>query len=376
MQLKPVIIQNIFESLPLGLIVIDSQGEIVIANQAASRILGYPSEMFKGKGWGDLFIDRYKNIDFNQVLLDVIRERRINLHRSVSYSRPTGETLQLSITTSFLKEDEEIAGIVVLIDDVTEIHHLRLREKAALEEKNRLQQQRAEGLKNFSLAVAHQIRNPVASIGGFAMRGLKQLDENHSITVYLNHILGESGRLEAIVRAVNNYANIPPPALTKVSIARILKEAQTRLTQKAIALSKKINWTVRVDTSEATVDPVLFAQALDEVLLNSLESFDGDQGSIEMAVSVDRGRVHLEITDSGTGILEQDEPYIFDPFFTTKAVGVGTGLCKVEKIIVEHTGIVTVESRPEKGTKVTIQWPGGLQADPLSRPTPSIIPII
>jgi len=208
------------------------------------------------------------------------------------------------------------------------------------------------------------------------MRGLKQLDENHSITVYLNHILGESGRLEAIVRAVNNYANIPPPTLAKVSIARILKEAQTRLTQKAIALSKKINWTVRVDTSEATVDPVLFAQALDEVLLNSLESFDGDQGSIEMAVSVDRGRVHLEITDSGTGILEQDEPYIFDPFFTTKAVGVGTGLCKVEKIIVEHTGIVTVESRPEKGTKVTIQWPGGLQADPLSRPTPSIIPII
>ncbi len=93
MKIKSIVIQNILESVPVGLLVIDPQGEIVTTNRAASEIL-------KGKGWGELFFDNDHNIDFNQVILDVIQEKRVNLHRSVNYSGPTGETLRLSMTTS------------------------------------------------------------------------------------------------------------------------------------------------------------------------------------------------------------------------------------------------------------------------------------
>jgi len=358
MKIKSIVIQNILESVPVGLLVIDPKGEIVTTNRAASEILGYSSEMLKGKGWGELFFDNDQNIDFNQVILDVIQEKRVNLHRSVNYSRPTGETLRLSITTSFLKENEEVAGIVVLMDDITEIDRVRRRERAILEEKNRIQRQRAEGLQKLSLAVAHQIRNPVTSIGGFSMRILKTLDENNPSTDYVHNILTGTKRLEDIVKAVSDYADLSPVVPAEVLISDILEKARVRFDQEAIGLSKKVDWSIRVEPIEVEVDPELFSKALNEILSNSLESFRGGEGSIAIAVFEDVNNLRVEITDNGAGVSEEDIPYIFDPFFTTKAVGVGMGLCKAQRIIAEHKGEISVESSPGKGTKVTIKLPG------------------
>ncbi len=90
---------------------IDSKGEIITTNRSVSEILGYATDMLEGKGWGEIFFDTDNNVEFNQVIVDVIQEKKINLHRDTSYVRPTGETLQLSITTSFLRENGEIVGI-------------------------------------------------------------------------------------------------------------------------------------------------------------------------------------------------------------------------------------------------------------------------
>ena len=86
--IKTIVIQNILESIPVGLLVINSEGEIVTANRAASQILGYTRETLNGKGWGDLFISDMDNLDFNQVFLDVIQERQVNLCRNVNYVDP------------------------------------------------------------------------------------------------------------------------------------------------------------------------------------------------------------------------------------------------------------------------------------------------
>ena len=164
----------------MGLLVINPDGEIVTSNNAASNILGYACRMFEGKGWGDLFLEDSRNQAFNQVILDVIQEKKVNLHRRVPYVQPGGRTLQLSITGSFLRENEQIAGIVLILHDVTELQLLHDREKQVLREKHRLEHERAEGLTRLAMAVAHQIRNPVMSIGGFAVRILSKIDENSS----------------------------------------------------------------------------------------------------------------------------------------------------------------------------------------------------
>ena len=341
----------------MGLLVINPGGEIVTSNDAASGILGYACRMFESKGWGELFLEDSRNQAFNQVILDVINEKKVNLHRRVPYVQPSGKTLQLSITGSYLRENEQIAGIVVIFHDVTELQLLHEREKQVLREKHRLERERAEGLTRLATAVAHQIRNPVMSIGGFAMRILNKTDENSSIAVYLKNILSDAERLEAIVRVVSEYTRIPAAKPVQVSISAILEKEMAQLQAKATELSMRVTWSLALSVVEFPVDPVLFRRAICEVLLNAMEFLKSDEGSVEIFLLEEKKDLLLEIVDNGVGISEKDMPYVFDPFFTTKAVGVGMGLCLVRRIIGEHGGDVRIVSNLGKGTKVIMRFP-------------------
>ena len=341
----------------MGLLVIDPGGEIVTSNDAASRILGYACRMFEGKGWGDLFLEDARNQAFNQVILDVIQEKKVNLHRRVPYVQPGGKTLQLSITGSLLREHEQIAGIVLILHDVTELQRLHDREKRVLREKNRFERERAEGLTRLAMAIAHQIRNPIMSIGGFAMRILSKIDENSLIGAYLKNILSDAGRLEAIVKVVSEYTRITTAKPVQVSISDILETEMVRFQAKAVELSKRITWSLELSVVDFMVDPVLFRRAIYEVLLNAMEFLKSDEGSVKIFLLEEDNGLLMEIVDNGIGILAKDMPYVFDPFFTTKAVGVGMGLCLVKRIIGEHGGDVRIDSEPGKGAKVIMRLP-------------------
>ena len=311
--------------------------------------------MLNGKGWGDLFISDMDNLEFNQVFLDVIQERRMNLCRNVNYVTPEGNMLHLSLTTSFLVENAETAAIVVLIHDLTEVHHSHEREKLALEEQHRMQHRRAESLEKLALAVAHQIRNPVTAIGGFANRLLNQPHVDERTASYLRNILADARRLEDIVQAVSGYAGLRSAVPVRSSLEKVVEAAKGRLEEIAAQRSKKISWMVRVDPVHGELDPHLFSLALDEVLLNSLEAFRGNEGFIAIRAVEESGGFHMRVEDKGRGILEKDMPYIFDPFFTTKAVAIGMGLCRAQRIISEHRGHIKVQSTPGKGTDVIIR---------------------
>lgn len=357
MKIKSVILNNILESIPEGLLVINPDGEIVTSNQAASVILGYACSAFEGKGWGDLFLEDLRNQDFNQVLLDVIQEKKEHLHRRVHYFHPRGDRLELSITGSFLKENGEIAGIVLILHDVTELTRLHEREKRILEERHRFERERAKGLAHLSLAISHQIRNPVMSIGGFAVRALGKLPENSPLTPYLKNIVQDAERLESIVKAVHDVAQISSAEPVWVSPGEILEAQKLRLVEKAAFLQKTFSCAMEIEDIEFKLDPRLFSRAVFEVLLNALEFFKGNEGDIRMRLSKESEGLFLEISDNGIGIAESDIPFVFDPFFTTKAVGVGMGLCRVKRIVNEHGGEVRVQSQRGEGARVVIRIP-------------------
>ena len=358
--MKPIILNNILESIPVGLLVINPDGEIVTSNDAASEILGYSCRMFEGKGWGDLFLEDSRNEAFNQVILDVIQEKKVNLHRRVSYVQPKGDCLQLSVTGSFLHEDEQIAGIVLILHDVTELQMLHDREKRVLEEKHRLERERAEGLMRLAMAISHQIRNPIMSIGGFAKRTIDKIGETASVVPYLKNILSDAERLEAIVKVVNEYTRIAAVEPVKVSLSAMIEEEVSRLQTKTVELSKRVDWSLNFPAVAFPVDPTLFRRAIYEVLLNALEFLEGDEGSVRIFLSEKQNGLLVEIVDNGIGISGNDLPYVFDPFFTTKAVGVGMGLCLVRRIIGEHGGDVRIDSKPGKGTSVIMKLPDHL----------------
>lgn len=357
LEIRPVILQNMLDNLPVGLMVINAEGEIVTINRAASTILGYDLDAFEGKGWGELFVENEKNDDFNQIIVDIIWEKQVNLRRSVSYTRTDGRVLHLSITGSFLMEGEAMAGIVVLLNDVTELHEAHKKEKAVLREMNALQREKAESMSQLAQAVAHQIRNPVSAIGGFSMRMLNEMDSNDPNRPYVKTILDGTKRLEAIVREVGAYTQASQVSPRPTPVDEILETAKAAPSTKAAELSREISWTISSKPVEIIVDPELFGRALIELFLNSVEFCNASHVSIAVSVSMQPGRVNVEVKDTGSGIPEKDMPYIFDPFFTTKAVGVGMGLCRARRIISEHKGEIRVDNTPGQGTTVMVRLP-------------------
>jgi PAS domain S-box-containing protein len=357
-EIKPVILQNMLENLPVGLMVIDGNGEIITINRSASEILGHSLDAFEGKGWGELFIEGQKNRDFNQVIVDIIWDRKVNLRRQVPYIRSDGKTLQLSITGSFLREENGIAGIVVLMNDVTELHQAHENEKAVLEEKSAIEHEKAESLRKLAEAVAHQIRNPVTAIGGFSRRILKRLDPNDPNRQYLETIIHGTRRLENVVTVVADYTALMEIRPEKVTLSAVMDIARAGLAQKEAELCKEVEWNIRIPPVELLVDPGLFARALNELFLNALEFSTENHICIGVDGVEEADGVTVVVTDSGPGIPDADMPYIFNPFFTTKAVGVGMGMCRVERIVSEHKGDLSVDSIPGKGTRATIYIPG------------------
>jgi PAS domain S-box-containing protein len=358
--MKKVIVQNILESMSIGLIVVDADGEIVTTNPAASSILGYEQKEIRSKRWAELFLERKENDAFNQILIDVVEGERIGMHQEVPYFTPNGQRLQLSITSSFLHDRQQIVGLVMLIDDITELYRLHQEEKRALEERNRLQHERVVSLNHFAMSVAHQIRNPLMSLGGFLNRIFKNIDQQEPYAAYVVPIMNGMKRLEAIVTAVEDYTSISRLEKTPVLLDEIVDQVRLDLDMKAAALNKRIGWSIQLSANDVSLDYSLFAQALTELLVNALESFTSEEGHIEIAAERERQDLMIEIRDSGAGIKEEYQPFIFDPFFTTKATGLGMGLSKVKRIIEEQNGEIQVQSSQGSGTKVNIRLPIGL----------------
>lgn len=355
--MESIIIKTIFETLPVGLLVIDPQGEIIISNESASRILGYPHERILGKGWADLFLEAEENVLFNQVLVDVIWEQTLDLRRIVPYTQPGGEVLQLSVTTSYIKSVRGLEGIAFLLDDISELLKTQLREKEILKEKERIQQERTESLKNLSMAIAHQLRNPTTAIGGLALLMLKRAESESRPGGYLQNILDCVRRLEDIVKSIQEYTTIPAPSPSKTAMSRVLEQVRSHALQKGEKMSRIVDLDVDSEAFDAVVDPVLLVEALNEIVDNAIENSTGDRATLHIKALRNKAGLSMEIADEGIGIPSEDLPYILDPFFTTKAIGVGMGLCKARRIVAEHGGRFWVESTEGRGTRVMLRIP-------------------
>lgn len=356
--IKEIIVENIITGLPVGLVVISAKGELITANPVASRLLGYQVQELLGRGWGELFFQNPANDDFNQVLLDAVGQARVHLRRTVSYVRPDGMTLRLLVTTSYVSEDGNVEGVVVLLEDLTELHALYEREKAILEDKNRIQAERVESLRYLALAVAHQIRNPVMSIGGFALRLKKGVPAETSEARYLQFILDGAARLEKIVDGVKAYADSFEPRLQTVKLDEVVRTAVEAFRREYRGSLERVEWRMELDPLEERLDPGLFRSGLKELLLNAVQALKNGGGTISLSLSRAGDGWRIEVADTGVGIPESDLPYVLDPFFSTRADAVGMGLAKVHRVVTDHGGTLELDSREGEGTRVRITMPG------------------
>jgi len=235
-------------------------------------------------------------------------------------------------------------GTVNIVSDVTELKNLRERV---------IKTERMAALGEVAARVAHEIRNPLVSLGGFAKRLEKRLDGG--LKEYADIIAKEVERLETILNEILGFVKEARIMKETVNAGRIIEEVitpmQAEIEDKGVVLVKEYG-----EPIEIFVDPNRMKDALLNILRNSVQAVDAG-GTVTVKTYRKDGECVFEIADTGPGISEADKPLIFDPFFTTKKAGTGLCLTITHRIIEEHAGRIEVRTEPGKGSTFSVFIP-------------------
>ena len=237
------------------------------------------------------------------------------------------------------------------------------RERVLLAKQTLLHQEHARRLLQLSMGVAHQIRNPLMVIGGFTSL-LRRKVRDVALFEYLDGIRENTVRLSDIVKAVVDYTSIRVDHSIRMEVAECVTESPGRWRAGRKIPAGHVVFDVRLEPCTLTGDRARLEDALFEIFDNAYDFKKKETVSIVVRGQCTSDGFELTIRDNGPGIPEDVMPSVLDPFFTTRAVGVGMGLCSVEKTIREHGGDLRLGNAPEGGVIVRIVLPRTVTKEP------------
>jgi two-component system sensor histidine kinase HydH len=256
--------------------------------------------------------------------------------------------------TPILEEDDQCQGAVIVLRDLREIKQL--------EEKVRRSEKLA-AIGKLAAGVAHEIRNPLSSIRGFAQFLAQGLKDSPREQKYAQTMVSEVDRINRVVTDLLTFARPTRAEAVPADVTELVEHC-VRLVQvdadsRNITLRRNIT-----DLSKVRLDTNQLTQALLNLLLNAMQAVESG-GTIEIgaALKPSDDRLLLWVEDNGAGIQPDKFEKIFDPFYTTRAKGTGLGLAIVHKIVENHQGEIGVESPPagkRKGSRFTLFLPAGV----------------
>ncbi|MBW1861505.1 MAG: GAF domain-containing protein [Deltaproteobacteria bacterium] len=204
--------------------------------------------------------------------------------------------------------------------------------------------------------VAHEIRNPITTIGGFARRIKKALNEDNRLNEYIDIIVDESARLEKLVNEVREFADAQSASLSLDSIVDVMNEVSKKFKPLANRQDVKFEMDIAEDTPLINMDMSQLVSAMSNIIENALESMP-DGGTLALKVIRKNDNLLIAVRDTGCGIAGEQLEAVYDPFVTSKTRGAGLGLTMVHQIIMNHHGDIKISSDLDKGTLVTIRLP-------------------
>lgn len=357
-----VLIKNILNSVSDCLIVLDREGRVIYANEATQDILGHSQEDLQGKLLLAALLGTEENVYFHQLFIDAMEKGSVHDYKEVNYHHPLGTIRRLAATTSYLlggeQEGNTFIGFVAQFKDITEVFRLRREEEELLREKERASREKSESLHKLAMGVAHEIRNPVVSIGGFAARIAREEKISEEIKEYSDHIIQAAGRLEKVVHDVDQCCSLPPPNLTDGDLSQVVKTVVEARRSNAAERHISLDMHSSIPLGHGfRFDPILIGKAMDALLDNAIH-FSREGGQVNVSLGLTDGCAVIEVQDFGAGISSQDLEFVFDPFFSTRPRASGLGLTLVKRVVREHTGEIEVESEPGTGTTIRILLPG------------------
>jgi signal transduction histidine kinase len=204
--------------------------------------------------------------------------------------------------------------------------------------------------------VAHEIRNPIMTIGGFAERLKKELRAGGRLQEYADVIMEETNRLEKLVEQVGEFMDVQSASLSSELLAPVAQEVITKFTSLAKTQGVQVVTEIDENISPLEIDAPQLTTALSHVMENALESMP-DGGTLSLEIHLSNHNVLITISDTGSGIPADQLDAVYDPFVTSKPRGAGLGLTTVHRIIMNHDGEIKISSQLDKGTIVVIRLP-------------------
>lgn len=321
-------LNDILESMSDGVIAVDTDGVVTAFNRAAGDVLGVDARDVLNQPFRDVF-----QRDFDAPPDATLQELPRRNGRSVTVTEQD---------SPILDRDQARLGTVKVFQDLTEIEAMR----------NRMQQQeRLAAIGEMAATVAHEIRNPLGGMRGFASLLARDIDDDDPRIRLVEKILRGSQHLERVVNELLEFTRPVELRARATSLEEVIESALGYLEWDA----ERITVEPRFEADAvALADPDQLRQVLLNIVLNAMQSIDGT-GSVTLSAESDERWAHVRVADTGCGMDGETKRKVFSPFFTTKEKGTGLGLAVAAKIVEAHGGKLSVESEPGEGSVFTIQ---------------------
>jgi two-component system sensor histidine kinase PilS (NtrC family) len=340
----------IVRSLSAGIVTADEASRITFVNRAGVELLGTPLARLEDRPIEDVFPE------LRAALLRAL-ETGASQRTDFPWSRPDGAVRVLGFTVAPLLDDRRRRiGATASFQDLTRIKQL---------EERALRSERLAAVGKLAAGLAHELRNPLASIAG-SVELLGSGNGGEADQRLRGIALRETERLNRLVSDFLAYARpaaLKPETLDLARSAGHVVDALGGNPQAA-----RVSFERKLAPAVARADGKLIEQVLWNLLLNAVQASPaGGTVTVVSGAGPGRDRVFVRVEDRGPGIAPADQARLFEPFFTTKEGGTGLGLSICHRIVEAHNGELEVESRPGEGARFTVILPappvlGGAEA--------------
>ena len=340
--------EYVINSLLSGLITTDHEGRILTFNRAASTIIGVSAAQVVGRNVMEVM---QMPESVRTRMADLIAGRSLRVDSQ--HCTPGGRVIDVGLTASTLTFPEGGTGYLWSFQDVTEIRRL---------ERDARLRQRLAAVGEMAAGIAHEIRNPLASMSGSIQVLRQELPLSEDQAQLMDIVLRESERLNDTIRSFLAYARPQRSAPARLDVCKVLQDAATLLRNSAEVRSEHvIDVEVPADAVWCEADENQIRQVVWNLATNGLRAMSNG-GRLRLAVSSERASegdewVVIAIQDEGCGIAAEDLDGIFQPFRSSFERGTGLGLAIVHRVVTDYHGTIQVSSEVGKGTTMSVRLP-------------------
>jgi len=343
--------EDVVSSLPDGLATVASNGVITNCNPAFCSVLGRPRQAVLGKPLIELLPELADQPVANQTV-EILRPERDDEEPGEIVRHLDSRDQILAVRTARLRGPESIDGTIVLLRDITEVRAREVQHRS---------RERLAAIGEMAMAVAHEIRNPLASISGSVQMLKDVIDVDEPSRQLMDIAVRETGQLSTWIGDFLDFARPGKSAMARFDLLQVVREKLQAFQQDPRLAEYGVELEFSADESadySVEADQMRIASLVWNLLTNALQAvLEVEDRVVGVELHARDEQLMLCVDDSGPGVMAVDAEHIFEPFFTTKGEGTGLGLALVRRIAERHGGQVAVVTGSYGGARFVVELP-------------------